>query len=122
MVASLLTAAAFGVCIAALTTRGWIHSMGRRLGLTTKSGFPTEHYAAFAEHPTWVVLQMKDGTRLFGWPRRWPTEGDKGHFFLTDVERSYVDKPEESPEDLTMLEGILVPAADIRNVEFLKED
>ena len=109
VMASLLTALLLGVVIAALTRQDLMHKMARRLGLTTRSGYPNEHYAVFAEHQNWIALHMKDGTRLFGWPRRWPTEGDKGHYFLTDVERSYLDRPDEPAEDLAMLEGILVP-------------
>jgi hypothetical protein len=118
--ASLITALAVGIGIAALTKQDLMHKIARRCGLTTKSGYPNEHYAAFALQQSWIILQLKDGTRLFGWPLRWPTEGDKGHYFLTHVERSYVDRSNDAAEDLTMLEGMLVQAADVRTVEFVK--
>ncbi len=120
LVASLVTALVLGVAIAAATRHDWIHECARRFGLTGRSGYPSEHYGAFAEKPCWIVLQLKDGTRLFGWPRRWPTEGDKGHYLVTRVERSYVDKPEEAGEDLNTLDGILVSASDVKLVEFVK--
>ena len=120
VLASLLTALFVGLAIAAITRQDLMHRIARQLRLTTRSGYPNEHYAAFTEHATWIALHMKDGTRLFGWPRRWPTEGDRGHYFLTHVERSYWDKPGEPAEDLSMLEGILVPAAEVKNVEFVK--
>jgi hypothetical protein len=118
--ASLITALAAGFGIAASTKHDFMHKVARNCGLTTRSGYPNEHYGAFAESQDWVVLQLKDGTRLFGWPLRWPTEGDKGHYLLTDVERAYVDRPSDPPEDLSMLQAILVPAGEVRIVEFVK--
>ncbi|RYF14477.1 MAG: hypothetical protein EOO30_18075 [Comamonadaceae bacterium] len=118
--ASLLTAIVVGIGIARLTKQDLMHKVARRYGLTTKSSYPNEHYAAFAENQHWIVLQLKDGTRLFGWPLRWPSEGEKGHYFLTHVERKYVDMPSEPAQDLTMLEGMLIPAGEVRIVEFVK--
>lgn len=117
---SLLIALLLGFGIAAVSRQDVMHALARRCGLSRRTGHPNEHYAAFAERACWVVLQLKDGTRLFGWPLRWPTEADKGHYLLEKVERSYIDRPDESPQDLIVLDSILVPAIDVQFVEFVK--
>lgn len=117
LIASLATAVVFGICISALTNIDAFHALARKLKLSTRSGHPGEWHAAFCDHPCYVVLQLKDGTRLYGWPSRWPSESSTGHFFIENVTRVANDVTHE----LSELQGILVDAKDVASVEFVKQ-
>jgi len=116
LVASLLTALALGFLISAVVNGDAFHRLIRKLGVSTRSGHPCEWFGIFAEYPRYVVLQLKDGTRIYGWPKVWPSEYDRGHFFITSVMRSVG----EVDQDLDALEGILIDARDVVSVEFMK--
>lgn len=95
--------------------RDMLYIVLRRLGLTTRTAHPCEWFGIFADHPRFIVLQLKDESRVFGWPSVWPSDADKGHFFITQAMRSVggVD------QDLPHLEGLLVSVTDVAYVEFL---
>ena len=64
-----------------------------------------------------TVLQLKDGTRIYGWPKIWPSEAEKGHFFITGALRT----AEGVEQELDSLEGILIDVRDVSSVEFVKK-
>lgn len=116
LVASLLTALGLGLLVSAMVNGDVIHRFARRLGMSTRSGHPCEWFGIFSENPRYVVLQLKDGTRIYGWPKVWPSEYDRGHFFITSAMRSVDDVNQE----LDSLEGILIDVRDVASVEFMK--
>ncbi len=116
LVSSLLTALVLGIGFSALTNIDGIHALARRLKLSTRSGHPGEWYGAFCDFPRYVVLQLKDGARIYGWPSRWPSDAANGHFFITDVTRQANGQTQVLPE----LDGILIDAKDVTSVEFVK--
>jgi hypothetical protein len=120
---SILNAIAFGFIISRLVRQDQIHKIATKFGLTRKSGYPNEHYAAFADEPRWVALYLKDQTRIYGWPIRWPTEGTKGHYLLTQAQRSWIDLPDEPPQELDSfgIHSILITASDVKYIEFIPE-
>jgi len=121
LAAALLTSIVIGLGFALSANRDWMHAVARRFNLSSRSGDPNEHFAAFDMHrQKWVVLHLKDGTRLLGYPLRWPTDPSGGHYLLERVERSYVGEDDSEPEDLSMLAGMLVSAKDVKHVEFIK--
>ena len=89
----------------------------RRMGVTAETSQPSQWYAAFWKNTDcYVVLHLTDDRRLFGWPFEWPGQADKGHFLMQEAEWL-------AGEERTELEGvqaILVPARDVRTVEFVK--
>lgn len=121
---SIINAIAFGFIISRLVRQDQIHRIATSFGLTRKSGYPNEHYAAFADEPRWITLYLKDQTRLYGWPIRWPTEGTKGHYLLTHVERSWIDLPLEPPQELDLfgIHSILIPASEVKYIEFISTE
>lgn len=121
LAAALLTALLVGLMFAGFAKGDWVHVVARRFRLSTRSGYPNEHYAAFDMYRGWVVLHLNDGTRLFGYPLRWPTDPSKGHYLLEKVERTYVGEADEEREDLTMLAAMLISSSDVQHVEFVKE-
>lgn len=114
--ASLLTALGLGVAISAIVNGDAFHRFIRKLGISKRSGHPCEWFGIFVEYPRYVVLQLKNGTRIYGWPSVWPSECDKGHFFMTSAMRSVGDVDQE----LDALDGILIDARDVVSVEFMK--
>lgn len=116
LTASLLTALALGVAVSAAVNWDAFHRLVRRLGISKRSGHPCEWFGIFADYPRYVVLQLKDGTRIYGWPNVWPSEYDKGHFFITSAMRSVG----EVDQELDALDGILIDVRDVASVEFMK--
>ena len=116
VVMSLLTALILGLVVATITNRDLVYRYLRKLGFTTRTGHPCEWFGIFSDFPRFVVLELKDGTRVFGWPTVWPSEPEKGHFFLTAATRRVGDEE----QDLGHLEGLLINASDVSYVEFAK--
>lgn len=85
---SMAFAVAFGVIISTLANRDTVHrwlregSWIKKLRVTSKHSFPSEWFSAFQRDKRFVVLHLKDGRRLYGWPDEWPNETD-GHFLIT---------------------------------------
>lgn len=59
-----------------------LHSLLRRLEITRQNSFPCEWYGVFSSRRGFVILNLIDGKRLFGWPTAWPSEPEKGQFVL----------------------------------------
>jgi hypothetical protein len=114
LAASLVTALAVGVLLS-VGSHGDMHSLLRKLGLSSRSSYPCEWFGIFKEYQRFVVLHLKDGTRIFGWPKVWPSEPQNGHFFITFAHRTAADGEQQ---DLPHLEGILIDAKDVSWVEF----
>ena len=116
IISSLLTAIAVGLGMSASVNADTFHGWIRKLGISKRSGHPCEWFGIFSEYPRYVVLQLKDGTRIYGWPKIWPSEYDRGHFFMTTVLRSVGDED----QDLSSLDGLLVDVREVSSVEFVK--
>jgi len=118
LIASLLTAIAIGFAIALLTNKDVFHAGLRNFGFSSRSSHPSEWYGSFAGYPLFIVLHMKDGKRLYGWPEIWPSDPQKGHFFI--VLPSWVNE-DGTQTELDSAEGILINVEDVQWVEFVKE-
>lgn len=116
LTASLVTALCLGLIIATITNRDGLYRHLRKLGFTSRTGHPGEWFGTFSDYPRFVVLHLNDGTRIFGWPTTWPSEADKGHFFMTSATRTIDDEE----QDLSYLEGLLIKVSDVSYVEFAK--
>lgn len=117
LVAALLSALVTGVCLSAIVNTDALHRLTRRLGISSRTGHPCEWFGIFTDYPRYIALQLKDGSRVFGWPTVWPSESGSGHFFVTSACRT-VDGAEQ---DLGHLEGILIDAKEVSWVEFVKQ-
>jgi cbb3-type cytochrome oxidase subunit 3 len=116
LIASVFTALMSGLAVAYLTNKDTVHRHLRRIGLSKRSALPNEWCTVFSPREQFVVVHLKDDRRLYGWPKVWPSEPDKGHLFLTFP--SWVHG--EIAVELTETEGILLDVKDISHIEFVK--
>lgn len=107
-----------GAVLAFGTNKDALHRFLRNRGLTTRTAYPSEWFGVFANTVTFVVLHLLDGRRLYGWPKEWPIEADKGHFFI--MEPSWIQE-DGSQIDLLAVYGILIASKDVKWVEFVGE-
>jgi hypothetical protein len=131
---SLLIAVVFGFSVAALANNNTIHLFlwKRRWNFkkrpdnepiegwvwTKRTAYPNEWYNAFnSENRRFLVLELKDGKRLYGWAEEWPDQPDSGHFVMTDAE--WLQGDGESVK-LDSVSRILIAASDVLRVEFVK--
>jgi len=87
----------------------------RRRGLTSRTSHPSEWYCVLSQKVMFVILHLDDGRRLYGWPKEWPIEPDKGQFYI--MLPCWI-KEDETQVDLPELDGILIHAKNVRWVEF----
>lgn len=58
------------------------YEKARQLGLTSRASY-SEWVVAFRRYPCrWVVLNLHDGRRVYGYPHVWPTNPRDGYFVL----------------------------------------
>lgn len=118
-VVALVLACILGIAIAYYANNDKAHKFFRRIGFTTRTSHPSEWYYVFAEKVTFVILHLTDGRRLYGWPKEWPIESSKGQFYI--MTPSWIEE-DGSELELPQLEGILIPAVEVRWVEFINLD
>lgn len=118
LIASAVLALALGFLLSFFMKNDVFFRQARRLGLTSRTPFPSEWYGAFAARPPrYVVLHLEGGRRITGYPIEWPTEPTSGHFKLTDA--AWLDDlNNEIPLDTN--DSILISAKQVEMVEFLK--
>jgi predicted ribosomally synthesized peptide with SipW-like signal peptide len=115
---SLVLAIVFGATLAYFTNKDSIHKWLRQIGFTTRTSHPSEWYCVLSEKVTFVVLHLCDGRRLYGWPKEWPVESDKGQFYI--MLPGWI-QDDGTQIDMPQLDGVLISAKDVRWVEFLEE-
>jgi len=117
--ASLVLAILFGALLAYLTNTDSAHKWLRSKGFTTRTSHPSEWYYVLSKKIMFVILHLHNGKRLYGWPKEWPVEPDKGQFYI--MLPSWI-KSDGNLIDLPQLDGVLVNAKDVAWVEFVKTD
>jgi hypothetical protein len=105
-----------GVVLAYYTNTDSIHSWLRDRGFTTRTSYPSEWFGVFSQQVSYVVLQLQDGRRLYGWPKEWPADSLTGHFYV--MQPSWI-KDDGKTLDLPTTNGILISAKDVKWVEFI---
>jgi hypothetical protein len=115
-VTSFTLAMLFGATLAYITNADSFHKKLRAANFTSRTSHPSEWYAVLAEKVTYVILHLDDGRRLYGWPKEWPIECDRGQFYI--MQPSWIID-DESQIELPQLDGILVKAEDVKWIEFL---
>jgi hypothetical protein len=113
---SVIVAILLGSTVAAAVNKDVFHTWLRRKGLTSRSSHPSEWFCVLASHSSDVILHLKDGRRLTGWPKEWPVDPCMGQFYLQDPAWILEDGP---PLVLAALDGIIIRAEDVRWVELL---
>lgn len=95
-----------------------LHVLLRRIGVSKAGSRPSVWYGAFYQYTEFIVVHLRDGRRLFGWPKEFPESAEDGHLLLTDME--WLDG--ENGSYAAKRTRILLDVKDIAFVEFVPED
>jgi hypothetical protein len=117
-IASFLLALLLGILLAYYTNTDSLHVWLRNKGLTTRTSYPSEWFGVFSQRVRYVVLHFNDERRLYGWPKEWPNESDKGHFYV--MQPMWLSDDEKKIE-LPSVDGLLVSAKDVKWIEFMND-
>ena len=117
LVWSVVLAVVMGLAFSWCANNNFPHSRLHKSDMCVRTTFPSQWNMIFDQERRWVVLHLKGGRRLHGWPEWWPDEPDTGHFAI-DQPKWLLDGGEIL--DLPGVEKTLVPATDVEMVEFLK--
>ena len=121
-VASIVWAFIIGVCFSLFANKNWVHTCLRKCGgITQRTSFPSEWFSAFSQEKRYIVLHLKGNRRLYGWPYEWPDHSDSGHFVLGEA-KWLSDGADGKEIPLTTVQRILIPAKDVKIVEFIKNE
>ncbi len=73
----------------------------------------------FLQENGYIVLNLKDGLRLYGWPTEWPSSHVAGHFRIQEPE--WLDSSyEDGRLALREVSSMLINVDDVRWIEFMK--
>ena len=117
--ASIVVSIILGLLISYYANNDKFHKLLRYFKITKETSYASEWFSAFSDRITYVVLHLKDGRRIYGWPVEWPTEPNHGHFLLKD---SCWLASDNSEIPLTGVDGILIDGTNIELVEFMQLD
>ena len=116
-VISFSTAIVLALIAVIATNNDLPHRALRWMNITRETSFPSEWYSTFSDYAeSYVVLQLKDGRRLYGWPEEWPSSPDQGHFRLAVCE--WLEGNTRQP--LADTSVILVPVQEVNVVQFVE--
>lgn len=119
-IATFLLALLLGILLAYYTNTDSLHVWLRNKELTTRTSYPSEWFGVFSQRVRYVVLHFNDERRLYGWPKEWPNESDKGHFYI--MQPMWLSDDENAkPIELPGVDGLLVSAKDVKWVEFMND-
>lgn len=113
---TVLLAAGIGLLFAVAVNQDWVHRVLRGVGMTRENSYKSAWRSTFSSRTDYVVLHLSDGRRLYGWPAEWPNRADEGHFKITEAEW-LASCGERTGNEAS---AILLPASDVRMVEFVE--
>jgi hypothetical protein len=113
---AVLLALLLGVALAYVVNKDSAHKWLRSKGFTARTSHPSEWYSVLSQKPTFVILQLLDGRRLYGWPKEWPIERDRGQFYI-QLPSWIDDEGQDIP--LPQLDGVLIDVKDVSWVELM---
>ena len=119
VVCSVIIAIVLGVGFARVAEYDSVHRIFRKARITHKNSIQTVFYQEFASKNEYVVLHLKEGERLFGWPDKWP-DGGKIDFFSISEASWIVENNVQI--DLTNVSNILIPSSEVRYIEFVRPE
>jgi hypothetical protein len=118
LIASVLAAVIVGLSFSFCANRDTFHGLARTLGITRETSYPSEWFGAFCGNVTFIVLQLQDERRIYGWPRDWPSDPKEGHFVLERPSWLLADGTEELIGGVSCM---LVNVAEVKWVEFIEK-
>jgi hypothetical protein len=117
LVVSVAIATILGFVFSYFANNDKFHAIIRKIGASKETSYPSEWYGEFSNKVTYVVLHLDGERRLYGWPKEWPSNPEKGHFSIQQA--SWLQNGTEIP--LLGVETILVPAKDVQMVELMEK-
>lgn len=66
-----------------------------------------------------MILHLKDGRRILGWPEGWPPTSAEGYFLLT---KPYQLGPAIREEKLRSSSALVLPMADVSWIQLISEE
>ena len=115
-----VVALAFGLFLAWAINNDSIHKRLRNWEVTKETALRNPWYEAFYQHNKhFVVLHLKDGRRVFGWPRLYPELPSRGHILLEAASWLHYANDRERQYDVRSELKILVNGDDVEFVEFV---
>jgi hypothetical protein len=114
--ASAIVALMLGASLAYLTNKDSFHKWIRAKGFSTRASHPSEWHGVLSERQNYVVLHLADERRLSGYPKVWPSESEKGHFYI--VQPAWLSETGEH-NLLGGIEGLLINTKDVKWIEFI---
>lgn len=117
----LIVGMAFGAIVGTLVGH-FVVSQGKRRtrqrGASGRVSRALDWLEVFRSEQSHVLLHMKDGRRIFGWPEGWPRDPAAGHFLLIDPlvqasGRIHALRPSAV--------AVLLPAIDVSWVQFMDD-
>lgn len=94
-----------------------LHKFLRDKNITRETSYASEWFGAFLKNVTYIVLHLKDGRRLYGWPREWPTDPKNGHFVIEQA--SWLE--EDNEIELEEVNQVLIDTSQVELVEFMEK-
>lgn len=113
---SLLAAALVGWAVAHVTVKGDDSRRGARGKPSAAKSITLRWHQIFRAEQSHVVLHMKDGRQIYGWPEGWPDDPVTGHFLLTAPSLKANGRVQQLEPDAV---AVLLPASDVSWVQFL---
>ena len=117
LVVSVAVAILIGLFLARLSNNDRLHKLLRYLRFTRETSFPSEWYGVFSQRQTYIVLNLTDGRRLYGWPEEWPSVPGSGYFSIAHAE--WLDK-DNKRVPATGVRSILIASTEVRYIEFME--
>ena len=117
----LLSAVIFALIVVYFSNNDIAHRFFRRIDFTRENSYPSEWHASFARNPeSYIILHLKDGRRLYGWPIEWPSRPEQGHFRI--VEGEWLSEGEDSGQNEVTADiyETVLSVEDVTMVEFIK--
>ncbi|MDR1398994.1 MAG: DUF6338 family protein [Treponema sp.] len=115
---SVIIALVIGLVWSYLYNNDIIHNVLRKRKITSKTSYPSEWYGAFSKTKRYIILDLKDGRRIMGWPLLWPNNPQQGHFVLERAR--WLVSEDTSAIPLETVDKILIDLHNVEMVTFLK--
>ena len=117
LAASVAIAVCLGFVFVYFANNDHFHSLIRKFGISKETSYPSEWFYGHSAHITYIILNLTDERRIFGWPIVWPTSPEQGYFLLQQA--AWLDEDKEI--SLNKVETILIAAKDVKMIEFMKK-
>ncbi len=106
------------VVMSFLVTHDLHMRLSRKLHISKKTARTSVWVDVFYDLDNYVIVNFKDGRRIYGWPTYFSTDPDQQYVFLSNA--AWIEETEFKP--LEGAEGILItPELEIESIEMLKD-